>query len=85
MGSAALASFSAVICLVRAILASESHLSAPVASPPARSWSALREAARALLPQSLASATSASWSFSASRRLPIVWATASRASEMEAV
>ena len=85
IGSAALASFSAVICLVSAILASESHLSAPGVSPPARSWSALREAASALLPQSLASATSASWSFSARRRFPIVWATASRASAMEAV
>ena len=36
IGSAALASFSALICLVRAILASESHLSAPAASPAAR-------------------------------------------------
>ena len=85
MGSAALAWFSAVICLVRAILASASHLSAPAVSPRIRISSPLREAARALLPQSRASATSAAWSFSARRRLPMVWATASRASAIEAV
>ena len=85
IGSAAFASFSALICLVSAILASESHFSPPAASPADRSWSAFCEAARALPPQSRASATSASWSFSARRRFPMVWATASCASAIEEV
>ena len=54
LGSAALASFSEAIWRCRATLARLSNFSASATSPLARYSSALRDAARALLPQSWA-------------------------------
>ena len=85
IGSAARASFSKAICLDSATFARLSNRSASEALPELRSWSALADAAAALAPQSAAAATSAAWSCSARRTLPMVTATASSASAIELV
>ena len=71
-----------VIWRLRAILARLSNLSASATLPAARYSSAFFEAARAFAPHSTAACLASFSSSSISRRLPIVWATASSASRM---
>ncbi len=73
---------SSEIWRLSAILARLSNLSASAALPAARYSSALRDAASAFPPHSRAASFASFSSSSRSRRLPIVWATASSASRM---